>query len=507
MKPMCDTSNRSDAAVPTASSSDCSVTPSLQTRTDPTFVSHHVDLVADPAMQRFAGRRRVVVATADALSPRMAGPAIRATRIARALAAAHEVRLVSITQADLELDDVEVLHVQPDPTVEADGIDELIEWCDIFVFQGWVLSGRESVARSDRIFVADIYDPLHLEQLEQSRDEGEHQRRGAVRHATAVLNDQLLRGDYLLCASEKQRDLWLGQLAALGRVNPATYDDDPDLRALLDVVPFGIEDDPPTRTGPGFRGVIPGVGPDDPVILWGGGIYNWFDPLTLLRAVDRLRVDQPTVRLVFMGMRHPNPGVPEMRMAVATRHLSDELGLTDTHVFFNEGWVPYDERQNHLLDADIAVSTHFPHVETVVFVPHPHPRLPLGIAADGVHRGRLPGHPRPPARTRHHGATRGCRRPDRSALRPVDRHGADAALQEQHRSDHRPPALERGAAATRRILRRSAFEPPTTCSASSTPPDPRCRCSSAATLQQQCRSCLVTSPCCGVTCATAASHS
>ncbi len=53
-----------------------------------------------------------------------------------------------------------------------------------------------------------------------------------------------------------------------------------------------------------------------------------------------------------------------MRMAVATRDLSDELGLTDTHVFFNEGWVPYDERQNHLLDADIAVSTHFPHVET-----------------------------------------------------------------------------------------------------------------------------------------------
>ena len=24
---------------------------------------------------------------------------------------------------------------------------------------------------------------------------------------------------------------------------------------------------------------------DDRVILWGGGIYNWFDPLTLIRAV------------------------------------------------------------------------------------------------------------------------------------------------------------------------------------------------------------------------------
>ncbi len=43
------------------------------------------------------------------------------------------------------------------------------------------------------------------------------------------------------------------------------------------------------RTRPAIKGVVPGIGPDDKVILWGGGIYNWFDPLTLLRAVDKLR--------------------------------------------------------------------------------------------------------------------------------------------------------------------------------------------------------------------------
>src|SRR5206468_8785633 len=44
--------------------------------------------------------------------------------------------------------------------------------------------------------------------------------------------------------------------------------------------------------------------------------------------------------------------------------LATELGLTGTHVFFNEGWVPYEERQNYLLEADIGVSTHLDHVET-----------------------------------------------------------------------------------------------------------------------------------------------
>ena len=33
-------------------------------------------------------------------------------------------------------------------------------------------------------------------------------------------------------------------------------------------------------------------------------------------------------------------------------------------MFFNEGWVAYDDRQNFLLEADIGVSTHLDHVET-----------------------------------------------------------------------------------------------------------------------------------------------
>jgi hypothetical protein len=53
-----------------------------------------------------------------------------------------------------------------------------------------------------------------------------------------------------------------------------------------------------------------------------------------------------------------------MRMAAETQALADELGLTGTHVFFNEGWVDYDDRQNYLLESDVGVSTHLDHVET-----------------------------------------------------------------------------------------------------------------------------------------------
>jgi hypothetical protein len=44
--------------------------------------------------------------------------------------------------------------------------------------------------------------------------------------------------------------------------------------------------------------------------------------------------------------------------------LSDELGLTGTYVFFLDGWAPYAERANFLLEADIGVSLHPQTLET-----------------------------------------------------------------------------------------------------------------------------------------------
>jgi glycosyltransferase involved in cell wall biosynthesis len=309
---------------------------------------------------QITGRRRIAVVTHDALTPKMAGPAIRAWQLAGALAAEHEVRLVSTSVATVTHPSFAVSFA------DDDALEGLVDWCDVLVFQGWVMHGRPFIRDSDKVLVVDVYDPLHLEQLEWSRGEEDRQRRRSVEGAAMVLNDQLIRGDFLLCASEKQRDFWLGQLAALGRINPLTYDEDETLRSLISVLPFGISDAPPVQTRPALKGVVPGIGPDDKVVLWGGGIYNWFDPLTLLRAVDRLRARQPGVRVYFMGLRHPHPEIETMRMAVETRALADELGLTGTHAFFNEGWVAYEERQNYLLEADVGVSTHLDHLETAL---------------------------------------------------------------------------------------------------------------------------------------------
>lgn len=327
----------------------------------PSYLDGHDELVKALGIEPLVRKKRIVIITGEPVAKVMAGPAIRAWNMAVQLSGEHDVRLLTFGTVGVRPREFEVLSVSPhDPRAA----DEHVDWCDVIVFQGHAMAVYPSIQHTDKVIVVDLYDPMHLEQLEQAKEHGPTTWMREVKSATEVLNQQIERGDFFLCASERQRHFWLGQLAGLGRLNPLTYAADSSLQELLAIVPFGLPSADPVRTGPGIRGVVPGIGADDKVIIWGGGIYNWFDPLSLVKAVDRLRITRPTVRLFFLGMQHPNPLVPKMQMAAQTRQLSDSLGLTGRHVFFNEEWVAYDQRQNYLLDADVGVSTHFEHIET-----------------------------------------------------------------------------------------------------------------------------------------------
>jgi len=306
----------------------------------------------------YAERHRVLVVTGDPVTAKLAGPAIRALHLAEALATEHDVRLVSTSHADLQRDDFPVKSCAPG------ALRDDVAWADMVLFQGFLLAQAPWIADTDKVLVVDLYDPMHLEQLEQTRGRESGVREREIGSTLDVLTAQLRRGDFFLCSNEAQRHFWLGHLAAVGRVNARTHDADHSLRALIDVVPFGLPSDPPVATGSPLRGgAFPGIDSNSRVILWGGGIYDWLDPVTLVRAVALLANRRDDVRLVFLGTDHPNPNVPEMQAHRPARDVATSLGLMDKYVFFNEGWVDYTERQGYLLDADVGVSTHLDTVE------------------------------------------------------------------------------------------------------------------------------------------------
>ena len=288
----------------------------------------------------------------------MSGPAIRALELGKAISAAHEVRVVSTAGAG---DNPEGMTVHEATTAMA--LRRHQRWSDVLVVQGLVLRAHPWLRRVGTILVVDLYDPFHFEHLELSRDHPLRVRRDEAAFVTTAIIEQLRRGDYFLCASEKQRDLWIGHLAATGRINPLTYERDPTLRSLIDVVPFGLPSEEPVAARPVLRNVIPGIGSHDRVILWGGGLYPWFDPLLVVRAVATLAPRLP-VRLVLPGGVHPNPNVPPMDTVTQVTDLARQLGVLGRNVFLLDHWVPYHERAGLFLEADVGVTTHRDHLET-----------------------------------------------------------------------------------------------------------------------------------------------
>ena len=304
----------------------------------------------------------VLVITGDPIGPNLSGPGIRAWNIATELSKKHDVTLMTLSALDQVVTrGFKLVGVEPG---DEKAFAPWESWAAVIVFQGHALELFRTLEKSTKRLVIDVYDPMHFEQLEQSRHLAPDEWESLVSGAAATMERQFLRGDFFLCATERQKHLYLGQLMTLGRITTRSYEGDPHLENLIRVVPFGLPDEPFVPSGKALRGVVAGIGAKDKIVLWSGGLYNWFDPFTLIRAIDRVAKTHPDIRLYFQGTKHPHPGVPEMPVVNQAKELADSLKILGVNVFFNDSWVPYGERHNYLAEADLGVSTHKSHIET-----------------------------------------------------------------------------------------------------------------------------------------------
>lgn len=299
-------------------------------------------------------RSRVLVVSQDPVGERMAGPAIRAFELSRVLSHEHDVVLATRERPGREGDGFETRSYGGE-------LETLCRRSDVVVAFGRLLADEPSVARSDAAIVADLYDPAPFEALLRHDHDDTRTRWLAARDARRVLEAQLAHGDFFLCASQRQRDLVTGMLTVAGRVNPATFDADPTLESLVAIVPFGVPNDPPVGSG---NHPLRADGPfadDDLVALWGGGLWDWLDPVTFVEAVAHT---DERVKAYFMGGTHPSPAVGRMRAHDEAVDRARDLGLLDTRIVFSDDWIPYEQRVDVLLDADVGVSLHRRHLET-----------------------------------------------------------------------------------------------------------------------------------------------
>ena len=308
---------------------------------------------------------KILVLSRAAVGPKMASPGIRAYQLAGALGRA--IREAEITlgipgdRGDIAPPAPKVRHQHRTSNAEATF---LAGAHDVTVSRNFPPQFARLMGKN--LLALDAFTPLYVEWMELSRrDFPPRLRRTWMASNRWYLNMQLTLADFMFCADERQRDMWIGMLMALALVPPDMYERDPSLRRFIDIVPYGVSQRPLDAQGPVLRGVVPGIERGDRVLLWNGGITEWNDATTLLHAMDRLATTRPEVKLVFMGVNHPDYAFgPDSGVTKQAIDLARDLGLENRNVFVLSGWVPYERIDDYLAEADASVCLGYENLES-----------------------------------------------------------------------------------------------------------------------------------------------
>jgi len=315
------------------------------------------------------GKTRTLIVSGDVMGEKMAGPGIRYYHLSRVLSPYTDLTLAIVPQdrhalrnVQDKLPDVKVTSYR---IAEWDTLQDAVAAAEVVVVSPSTVGYMPQFLDFEGALVLDGYDPLLAEWVTHPKSETIQEQIADWSEYVAYLYNQYLAADFIICASERQRFWWFGQLEVAGRVNPLTIGSDNSLRNLVDIVPYGLPQEPPVHNKPMVRGVWPGIDQDDVLLLWGGGLWPWLDSLTAVKAVEQLHQEYPKLKLIFPGTIHPNQNVASSMPVrkTATYQYVQEKGLLDKVAFFGE-WVPYEEWQSVLLECDIALSLHHDTLET-----------------------------------------------------------------------------------------------------------------------------------------------
>ncbi|MBU1627780.1 hypothetical protein KKB18_10465, partial [bacterium] len=306
---------------------------------------------------------KILIVGSDAIGNNMAGPGIRSYEIAKVLSKNHDV-VIAVQSVD---------NVKPfGPEIilkDQELLAHYIPKSDVVMVQGFLLEQYPILRNIHVPLIVDLYDPFIFEGLQLDKNLPMTERLKRHNFNLKMFADQLIMGDFFITANEEQRDYWIGMLAVYNRINPWTYEGDKTLYNLIEVVPFGLSEEKPVHKKRVLKGVHPGIGEDDKVILWGGGVWNWFDPLTLVKAMKMIVEERDDIKLFFMGTKRPDapPDIADeashfRKMEMDAKKFCEEEKLIPRFVFFND-WVPFFDRENYLLESDIGISLHLHTIE------------------------------------------------------------------------------------------------------------------------------------------------
>ena len=309
--------------------------------------------------------KNILVISHDRVGPSMAGPGIRYHKIATHLSKQHNVTLAVFNPHYIEnLKDVSYKPID----INIHNFKNEFSKYDCIIAL-WLSDEMIEFAKSQGIVIIfDLYAPVPVEDLVQRVFGKNVNSQSDYDYGQMIQNygHFIRNGDFILTSNEQQRDFWIGYAFANHKICPSSQSHR-SIDTYFGICPMGIdlsEIKHKDRLDLLCKRVKT-IKKDDFIIVWTGGIWDWFDAQTPIKALSRLvNGGEKNIKLIFLGTKHPNDDVPAMAETEKARNLANKLGLINKNVFFLDGWLPYNDRISYLARADLAIYAHKPSVES-----------------------------------------------------------------------------------------------------------------------------------------------
>lgn len=193
--------------------------------------------------------------------------------------------------------------------------------------------------------IIDYYGPDFIEMYEKFRSD--NFLRSRVRYALGRRKLLLLlsRSDLILVSSESLTTFLKGILFERGFLSPSAYSNDPGFDRRFCLLPYGYSpassvDGDDSGSNRNYE-----IDFEVPTLIWGGGLWNWFDPFTVVKALQHLKERNLRIQALFPGGTvHPGHQ-SRMHNQNELQKRVEEYGLQD-RVFFSSEHIPYRDFLN-----------------------------------------------------------------------------------------------------------------------------------------------------------------
>ena len=190
--------------------------------------------------------------------------------------------------------------------------------------------------------IIDHYGPDFLEFFEKAKHDNSIVSKFRYGYLRKKLLFLMLVSDKILVSSQQLKLFFEGIAFQNGLLPPTLYMRDKTFSSFFPEIPYGIDKINTENKFSIAQKYFPGVNFKKPVFIWGGGVWNWFDPFLVISAVKLLKEENIFIQVLFPSVSAKPASFMKIDRAEEFRAQVYREKLNE-QIIFGDSYIPYEE--------------------------------------------------------------------------------------------------------------------------------------------------------------------